>query len=130
MWVPPLLVIPLIIYNLVAFDIVGDKTNGWASPVFSLDMASGAVWTLSVGDVLVVLALGLLLLEVARAARKAASTLVGRSGSAVVLLIYLAEFILVPAAATSLFFTCLLMSVVDTVARFAAPGRNGARDRY
>ncbi|NOZ31516.1 MAG: hypothetical protein GXP01_00260 [Alphaproteobacteria bacterium] len=121
MWIPPLLVIPLIIYNLVAFDVVGDRANGWASPVFSLDMASGAIWTLSVGDLLVVLALALLLFEIARAARNASSTLVGRSGSAVVLLIYLAEFVLVPAAATSLFFTCMLMSLVDTVARFLAP---------
>ncbi len=56
-WKIPLLALPLIIYNLVAFDFVGDKSNGWSSPVVSIDMVSGAVWTMSVGDLLVVFAL-------------------------------------------------------------------------
>lgn len=117
MWIPPLLIVPLLIYNAVAFDLVGTKDLAWAQPVFSMDMISGAVWTLSVADLLVLVALGLLLFEGLRARRAVGNRMVANAGSALVFLLYLGEFVLVPAASTSLFFTCLAMSFVDLVTR-------------
>jgi len=127
-WKIPLLSLPLIIYNLVAFDIVGDKANGWASPVMSLDMASGAVWTMSVGDLLVVFALALLFIEVLKSTKVGNSSIMDHMLSTFVFIAYLVEFLLVPAAATSLFFTCLAMSLVDLVAGFSVSIRSASRD--
>ena len=122
MWIPPLLVLPLIIYNAVYFGFIGGQGPGgdgigWVTPVFTFDMPSGAVWSLNVGDVLVTFALGLLMLEGLRVRRAIGAQLVGLTGSIVVFVVYLGEFLLHPAASTSLFFTCLAMSFVDVVTR-------------
>ncbi|MFT6657542.1 hypothetical protein [Maritalea sp.] len=127
-WKIPLLSLPLIIYNLVAFDIVGDKANGWSSPVMSLDMVSGAIWTLSVGDLLVVLALILLFVEVLKSTKVGNSSIMDHMLSTFVFIAYLVEFLLVPAAATSLFFTCMVMSLVDLMAGFSVSIRSASRD--
>lgn len=127
-WNIPLLALPLIIYNLVAFDFVGDKSNGWASPVVSIDMVSGAVWTMSVGDLLVVFALVLLFIEVIKSTKVGNASILDHMLSTFVFIAYLVEFLLVPAAATSLFFTCMAMSLVDLVAGFSVSIRSASRD--
>lgn len=124
MFIPPLLLLPLVIYNLVAFDIVGGSLWRWAEPLFSLSMPSGAVWSMNVADALVVLALLLLLIDVARTrhfVRKGSNLFASFS----VLAIYVVEFALVPGAATSVFFACLVMSFVDTVVRVLTPAKPG-----
>jgi len=128
LWKIPLLSLPLIIYNLVAFDIVGNKENGWASPVMSVDMVSGAVWTMSVGDLLVVLALVFLFIEVIKSTKVGNASILDHMLSTFVFIAYLVEFLLVPAAATSLFFTCMAMSLVDLVAGFSVSIRSASRD--
>lgn len=110
------------IYNAVYFGLIGGQGPGsyglgWVTPVFTFNMPSGAVWSLNVGDVLVVFALGLLMLEGVRARRAIGSQFVALMGSGVVFVVYLGEFLLLPAASTSLFFTCLAMSFVDMVTR-------------
>lgn len=122
MWVPPLLVLPLIIYNAVYFGLIGGMGPGgvglgWASPVFVFNMPSGAVWSMNVADVLIILALGLLMIEGLRARRAIGSQIAALIGSVVVFVVYLGQFLLHPAASTSLFFTCLAMSFVDVVTR-------------
>ena len=127
-WKIPLLSLPLIIYNLVAFDIVGDKTHGWAAPVMSLNMVSGAVWTMSVGDLLIVFALVLLFVEILKSTKVGNASIVDHMFSTVVFIFYLVEFLLVPAAATSLFFSCMAMSLIDLIAGFSVSIRSAARD--
>ncbi len=127
-WKIPLLALPLIIYNLVAFDFVGDKSNGWSTPVVSIDMVSGAVWTMSVGDLLVVFALVLLFIEVIKSTKVGNASILDHMLSTFVFIAYLVEFLLVPAAATSLFFTCMAMSLVDLVAGFSVSIRSASRD--
>lgn len=130
MWIPPLLLIPLIIYNAIYFGVIGGQGLAWASPVFTFDMPSGAVFSLSVGDLLVVFALMLLLLEGVRARRAVGSQFVAVSGSGAVFVAYLAQFLWHPAASTSLFFTCLAMSFVDIVTRIAFSSRTQATHYY
>lgn len=115
MWFP-LLILPLLIYNAVAFDLIGGQGLAWAEPVMSVPMASGAVWTVSLGDLLVIVALLLLLIETLRAPRRT-GWVSGVLASAVVFAAYMGEFLIVPAASTSLFFTCTAMSFVDLVVR-------------
>ncbi|MCB9992317.1 MAG: hypothetical protein H6873_01535 [Hyphomicrobiaceae bacterium] len=125
MFIPPLLVLPLIIYNLVAFDLVGGRALGWAQPVASFSMPSGAVWSMSVADLLVVVALALLLVDVIRS-RHIVHKALNLGASIVVFGIYVFEFALVPAAATGVFFSCLVMSGVDTITKLLTPARPGA----
>ncbi len=125
MWIPPLLTIPFLIYNAVAFDLVGNKGLSWAQPVASFNMLSGAVWTLSVADLLVIFALALLLFEGLRARRAVGSQFSATIGAAAVFVLYLGEFMFFPAASTSLFFTCMAMSFVDMVSRVVSSSRSG-----
>ncbi|MCB1517337.1 MAG: hypothetical protein KDJ19_06955 [Hyphomicrobiaceae bacterium] len=124
MFIPPLLILPLIIYNLVAFDLVGSREMGWAQPVFSFSMPSGAVWSMNVADLLVVFALVLLLIDVIRS-RHIVRKMMNLGASLLVLAIYVGEFVLVPAAATSVFFACLVMSGVDAITKLLTPARPG-----
>ncbi|HHG91212.1 MAG TPA: hypothetical protein ENJ90_12155 [Devosia sp.] len=124
MWIPPLLIIPFLIYNAVAFDLVGNKGLSWAQPVASFNMLSGAVWTLSVADLLVIFALALLLLEGVRTWRAVGSQFSAAIGAAAVFVLYLGEFMFFPAASTSLFFTCMAMSFVDMVSRVVSSRRS------
>jgi hypothetical protein len=128
MWIPPLLIVPLIAYNLVAFGILGADGAGWVEPVMSIPMVSGAVWTISVGDLLVQFALLLLFVEVIKSTRTGMASVLDHMGSTLVFVVYLVEFLIVPAASTSLFFTCLLMSLVDLVAGFSVSIRAAGRD--
>lgn len=117
MWIPPLLLLPLLIYNAIYFGLIGGQGLAWASPVLTFDMPSGSIWSLNVGDTLVIFALALLMIEGLRARRAIGSQLLALLGSGSVFIAYLAEFLLHPAASTSLFFTCLAMSFVDTITR-------------
>jgi hypothetical protein len=128
MWLPPLLLIPLIIYNIVAFGLVGLPGTGWAEPVFHLSVVSGAVWSLTISDLLVLVALVLLFAEVVRATRTGVVSIIDHSFSSVVFVVYLVEFLVVPTAATSLFFICMAMSFMDVVAGFAVSIRTAQRD--
>lgn len=124
----PLLVVPLIIYNLVAFGLVGGDGAGWVVPMFSVSMVSGAVWTMNMGDLLVAFALVLLLIEVLKSTRTGNHSIADHMMSMLVFIAYLVEFLAVPAASTSLFFTCLLMSFVDLAAGFSVSIRAAGRD--
>jgi len=128
MWIPPLLVLPLIIYNIAVFGLFGLTTASWDSPVFTIAMVSGAAWSLTMGDLLVLLALGLLFFEVIRATRTGTGSIMDHGFSTVVFVVYLVEFLVVPAAATSLFFICMAMSFVDLVAGFSVSIRSARRD--
>lgn len=128
MWIPPLLLLPLIIYNVAAFGWLGAGFSSWTTPVFSLNMVSGAAWSMTSGDVLLVLALALLFIEVIKSTRTNMQSITEHGFSAVVFTVYLVEFLVIPAAATSLFFACLVMSFIDLVAGFAVSIRAAGRD--
>lgn len=128
MWIPPLLLLPLIIYNVAAFGWLGASFTSWTAPLFTIDMVSGAAWSMTNGDALLVLALALLFIEVIKSTRTNSQSITDHGLSAVVFTVYLVEFLIIPAAATSLFFACLVMSFIDLVAGFAVSIRAAGRD--
>lgn len=127
MWLPPLLLLPLVIYNLAAFGLFGGAVS-WSDPLLTINMVSGAAWGLTAGDLLLLLALVLLFAEVIKATQTGANSIIDHGLSAVVFVVYLVEFLVVPAAATSLFFACLAMSFIDLVAGFSVSIRTANRD--
>ena len=121
----PLLLITFAVYNIIAFLMPGVS---WTGALFSVHMVSGADWAMSVGDLLVTLAILLLAGEVMKSTRIGARTILDHSLSLVVFLGMLVEFLLVKQTATGTFFVLLVISFVDVVAGFAVTLRSAQRD--
>ena len=121
----PLTIIPLLVFNILGFVYGGSP---WANIVFKLRMVSGLEWTVSLGDLMVLLALAMLFFEVLRAARPAPTTVTNHLASTAVFIIYLVEFILAAVAANSVFFILTVMSLFDVAAGFTISIRTARRD--
>jgi hypothetical protein len=125
----PLMIIPLALYNLAMLGMLG--AGGVASltdVVSSLAMLSGAVWNMTMGDVLIVLALLLLFGEILKASRNGRGSLLNHMLSMLVFIAYLVEFLLVRDAATQIFFILMTITFVDVIGGFAVSIRSAGRD--
>lgn len=123
----PLMAIALVLYNGIAFGVGGDSIT-WQSPVFELDMVSGATWRFGLGDLMICVGLLLLFLEILKATRIGRLSIIDHLASTVVLILFLVEFLLVPVASTSIFFVLLLMSLIDVMAGLSVSIRAATRD--
>ena len=121
----PLLLVPFAIYNIIAFLMPGVS---WSGTLTTVHLASGADWTMSAGDMLIVLAVLLLFGEVMKSTRIGMRTVVDHALSLVLFLGILVEFLLVRQAATSTFFLLLVISFVDVLGGFAVTLRSAQRD--
>lgn len=125
----PLMIVPFIAYNLVALGLLGGGApDPWQLEVTTLGMVSGAEWRMDLGDLMIVLGLGLLFFEIMKATRVGADTIVDHLLSTVVFIAYLVEFLLVQAAATSVFFILMAITFVDVIAGFSVTIRSATRD--
>lgn len=126
----PLTIIPLILFNLVAYGTIGIAGAGdpWAREIFSLQMISGARWSLPLGDLLIVFAIVMLFFEVMKAARASSRTIANHALSTVALILYVVEFIVLAPAAHSVFFILTVIALFDVVAGFSITIRTAARD--
>ena len=127
-FIPPLLLIPLIIYNVVAFVFMGGNPAAWGTEVFTIPMVSGVAWSLTAGDLLLVLGLGCLVFEVLKSTNTGRTSVVEHMVSTLVFVIFLVEFLLVGAAASSTFFLLMMMSIFDVVAGFSVSITSAGRD--
>jgi len=121
----PLFLITFAIYNMIVFLTPGVS---WGGIVFSVPMQSGAVWTITAGDLLIALALVFLFFEVLKATRSYARTIVDHMLSTLVFIGALIEFLLVREAATSVFATLLLISLVDVIGGWIVSMSSARRD--
>ncbi len=108
----PLFLISFAIYNMIVFLTPGVT---WSGTILSVPMQSGAAWTISAGDCLIALSLVFLFFEVLKATRSYARTVIDHMLSTLVFIGALIEFLLVKEAATSVFATLLLISLVDVI---------------
>jgi hypothetical protein len=121
----PLLLVPFAIYNIIAFLMPGAT---WTGVVSTVHMVSGADWTMSVGDILIALAILLLCGEVLKSTRIGIRTVVDHALSLILFLGMLVEFLLVKQAATATFFLLLVVSFIDVLSGFAVTLRSAQRD--
>lgn len=124
----PLMILPLAIYNLLAFVFFGGNPGGWSHPVLSIFMASGAPWILTLGDIMIVVGLVCLFIEILKSTRIGTSSIVEHILSTAVFIVFLIEFILAGAAASSTFFILTAMSLIDVVAGFSVSMSAAERD--
>ena len=125
----PLTLAPLLVYNLQILGIFGTTAGDpWVQPVFTLAMVSDARFTLLFGDLLIVAALVCLFVEIVKATRTSAPTIVDHAMSLAVFVVHLIEFLTVAGAATSVFFILMVIALIDVVGGFTITIRGARRD--
>lgn len=132
----PLILIPVLIYNIWAFASGAGDTPAQEvrqhldNPMFSIPMASREIdmnaaiagatqtvqWAVSFGDVLILISLVLLFIELLKSTSTGTSAIFNHALSMLVFIICLVEFLLHPAFATSAFFMIMIMSLLDVLA--------------
>jgi hypothetical protein len=118
----PLLTIPVIIYNLMAFGFSPNAetlsmADSISRPVASIPMVQdGAKWLISSGDILIVLSMGFFFIEILKSTSTGAATIANHAVSMLVFIVALIEFLLFKNFATSAFFILTLMCLLDVLA--------------
>jgi len=120
----PLLLIPLAIYNIIAFLF----STGFSDTLFTIHMMSQADLNVSTGDVLIIFSILLLFVEVLKATRFGTKAIMDHILSFIVFVAALAEFIMVKQAATPTFLLLLVICFVDVVGGFSISIRTAQRD--
>lgn len=128
----PWLVVAIVLYNLIAFSsywpVEPLAPNVFDGELLSLGMLSGAVWKMTVGDLVIIITLVLLFIELIKATRTGGSSIVDHALSMVLFMICMVEFLAVRQAATSEFFFILFVTLIDVVAGFSITIRGARRD--
>ncbi|SCB60204.1 hypothetical protein GA0061105_1103 [Rhizobium aethiopicum] len=125
----PLMIIPFILYNLAMLGLMGG--GGIAAlqhNIIVLSMLSGATWSMSLGDLFIVVALVVLFFEILKATRTGSGNLVNHILSMLIFIAFLVEFLLVQGAATQVFFILLTIALIDVIGGFAVSIRSAGRD--
>ncbi|MGI9365357.1 MAG: hypothetical protein ACR2O8_09260 [Rhizobiaceae bacterium] len=123
----PLMALALISYNGLIFGLGGDPEL-WQAEIFTLPMMSGALWLYNLGDLMITVGLVLLFIEILKATRIGKMSILDHLLSILVLMIFLVEFLMVPAASTSVFFGLMMMTLIDVMAGLSVSIRSATRD--
>lgn len=126
-FIPPLLIVPFVIYNAVAL-FTGMDPAIWSNQLFTVPMVSGVSWSLTSGDLMLVLGLGCLFFEMLKSTNSGRTSIVEHMLSTVVFVIFLVEFLLVGFCASSTFFILMMMALLDVVAGFSISITAAGRD--
>ncbi|MFA7415126.1 MAG: hypothetical protein WC048_11625 [Rhizobium sp.] len=125
----PLMIVPLALYNFAMLGLFGrGGTAALGHVVLSLSMLSGAVWTLSIADIFILVALVLLFGEILKATRNGSGSLVNHMLSMLVFVAFLVEFLLVRDAATQVFFILMTIAFIDVIGGVVVSIRTAGRD--
>lgn len=125
----PLMLVPLALYNLAMLGLMGEGgVAALDNVMLSLSMLSGALWTMSLGDLLIVIGLVALFFEIVKATRTGSGSLINHMLSLVVFILFLVEFLLVRDAATQIFFILMTIAFLDVIGGFVISIRTAGRD--
>jgi hypothetical protein len=125
----PLMIVPFVLYNLAMLGLMGGGgIPALQHDVIVLSMLSGAIWSMALGDLFIVVALVVLFLEILKATRNGSGNLVNHMLSMLVFIAFLVEFLLVQDAATQVFFILMTIAFIDVVGGFAVSIRTAGRD--
>ncbi|NUR14487.1 MAG: hypothetical protein HOQ20_21985 [Bradyrhizobium sp.] len=106
----PLLLIPLAVYNIIAFLM---PTVSFTDVLFKVPMVSGEAWPVTLADLLLALGVVLLLLEVVKGARPGAKFLMDHLLSLILFGAAAAEFVMWPKFGNSTYFLLVLLAMAD-----------------
>jgi len=116
----PTILVAVILYSVVA--LVGGASHhdmtAWLSSGFEIKMFSGDLWRITLGDLFILAALGMLFIEVVKATRNTSREIINHALSMLTFVVALIEFITLHGFATSVFFIILMMTAFDVVAGY------------
>ena len=121
----PLLVFAFVLYNAIVL-LVGEDALG--REIFELRLLSGGLWKFTWGDLVLLVTLVLLFVEIVKSTSTTTSTLIDHALSMVVFMAVGAEFLIVPQAATSVFFLILVATLIDVIGGYTIGIRVARRD--
>jgi len=139
----PLLFVPVLIYNLIAFggSVFGSEgasaAERFATPLLGagadgvangITFPTGGVWVITSGDLLLTLGLILLFIEILKATSTGRSSIANHALSMIIFVVCLVEFLLFAPFATSVFFLLTMMAVLDVLAGFTVTIVTARRD--
>ena len=122
----PLLLIPVAIYNIIAFLMPGVPLTEQAEPLFKVMLVSGVEWPVTLRDMLLALGILMLMFEVIKGARPGAKYLMDHLLSLIVFGAAAAEFVMWPRFGTSTYFLLTLLALVDLLSGIALRTRRSA----
>ncbi|WP_072395757.1 hypothetical protein [Hyphomicrobium sp. CS1GBMeth3] len=136
----PLTIIAFVLYNVIVLfsgssGAEGTAVDGGAAArallsetIFSFHMISGGTWDFTWGDLIILVTLVILFIEIVKATYTSSSGLIDHGLSMLVFIAVLVEFIVIPQAATSVFFVMLMVMLIDVVAGAIISIRVARRD--
>lgn len=120
----PLMIVPLLAYNAVAFT----RGDIWSNVVFEFVMVRGASFIVTAGGLLLLVTLVLLFFEILKATRIGSGSIVDHLTSTLVFIAALVELLLVESAATETFFLFTVIALIDVIAGYSITIRTARRD--
>jgi len=121
----PLLVLAFFLYNAIVLTL---GEGALASRIFHIRLLSGGEWQFTWGDFILLVTLVLLFIEIVKSTFTTTSTLIDHALSMIVFMAVGAEFLMVPQAATSVFFLILIATLIDVVGGYTIGIRVARRD--
>ena len=129
----PLLVLPVLLYNLVLLSMKGglgstEVAAQLAQPLFTIHMTSGGAWPVSLGDLFLAAALIVMFIELLKSANSRNVAIINHSLSMILFVGCLVEFLLLKGFSTSVFFLITMMVLLDVLAGFIVTIVSARRD--
>jgi len=129
----PLMIIPVVIYNILALggatlSTIESMRARLDMDVFAVPMTSGATWYITPGHALIGGALLMLFFELLKSTGIGRAAVMNHAFSLILFVVCLVEFLLFPAFATSVFFLIMVMALLDVMAGFMVTIAAARRD--
>ena len=129
----PLMIIPVVIYNILALggatlSTVDSMRLRLDTDVFAVPMTSGVTWHITPGHALISGALLMLFFELIKSTGIGRAAVMNHAFSLILFIVCLVEFLLLPAFATSVFFLIMVMTLLDVMAGFMVTIAAARRD--
>ena len=122
----PLLLVPFVIYNIVAF-IFRLPDDIWTAPATTVHMMSGQDWVLSWEEIILAFSIFLLWIEIIKSTRIGMRSVMDHILAMALFIAMLVEFLLVRPAGTSTFFLLMTLALFDVLAGFIVGMRSAPR---
>ena len=126
----PMILIAVVVYNVAIFGglAAGNDALAVLGQNFTIPMFAGDKWTITLGDLLVFLGLGMLFIETIKATRTTRREILNHAFSMLTFVVSLIEFIVLKGFGTSTFFFLMVMSLFDVVAGYTISIVTARRD--
>ena len=121
----PLFTLIWVLYHLV---ILWGSSAILSNELLQIGLVSGAIWKVTVSDLLLMAGLIVLYLEILQATLTGIISVLNHTLSTLVFIVFLVEFITISNSSNSTFFLLSLMSLIDVLAGFTITITASRRD--